>query len=67
MQSGTVSFGVIRTRLYTPKTNGKADRFIQTSLRGWAYARAYPTSELRKQALTPWLHNYDRHRPLGSL
>jgi transposase InsO family protein len=57
----------IRTKPYTPKTNGKAERFIQTSLREWAYARAYPTSEHRKQALLPWLHNYNWHRPHGSL
>jgi transposase InsO family protein len=57
----------IRTKPYTPKTNGKAERFIQTSLREWAYARAYPTSEHRKQALEPWLHNYNWHRPHGSL
>ena len=57
----------IRTRPYTPKTNGKAERFVQTSLREWAYARAYPTSEHRKAALEPWLHNYNWHRPHGSL
>ncbi len=57
----------IRTKPYTPKTNGKAERFIQTSLREWAYARAYPTSEHRKQALDPWLHNYNWHRPHGGL
>jgi len=57
----------IRTRPYTPKTNGKAERFIQTSLREWAYARPYPTSEHRKDALQPWLHNYNWHRPHGSL
>ena len=44
-----------------------SERFIQTSLREWAYARAYPTSEHRKQALDPWLHNYNWHRPHGSL
>jgi transposase InsO family protein len=57
----------IRTRPYTPKTNGKAERFIQTSLREWAYARAYPTSDHRKDALEPWLLNYNWHRPHGSL
>jgi transposase InsO family protein len=57
----------IRTKPYTPKTNGKAERFIQTSLREWAYARPYPTSEHRKDALEPWLHNYNWHRPHGSL
>ncbi|MCJ2139557.1 IS481 family transposase [Methylobacterium sp. E-066] len=54
----------IRTRPYTPKTN-KAERFVQTSLREWAYARPYPTSEHRKAALEPWLHNYNWHRPHG--
>lgn len=57
----------IRTKPYTPKTNGKAERFIQTSLREWAYASAYPTSDHRKAALKPWLHNYNWHRPHGSL
>jgi len=63
----TLGLKHIRTRPYTPKTNGKAERFIQTSLREWAYARAYPTSEHRKHALQPWLHNYNWHRPHGSL
>src|SRR3954471_11590257 len=41
----------IRTKPYTPKTNGKAERFIQTALREWAYAQAYPTSDHRAAAL----------------
>jgi transposase InsO family protein len=53
----------IRTKPYTPRTNGKAERFIQTSLREWAYAQAYQTSRLRKAALIPWLHRYNWHRP----
>jgi transposase InsO family protein len=57
----------IRTKPYTPKTNGKAERFIQTSLREWAYARAYPTSEHRAADLPRWLHQYNWHRPHGSL
>ena len=57
----------IRTRPYTPKTNGKAERFIQTSLREWAYATAYPTSDDRMAALEPWLHNYNWHRPHGGI
>jgi transposase InsO family protein len=57
----------IRTRPYTPKTNGKAERFIQTSLREWAYAQAYQTSEHRKAKLPQWLHQYNWHRPHGSL
>ena len=57
----------IRTRPYTPKTNGKAERFIQTSLREWAYARAYNTSNERAAELPSWLHRYNWHRPHGSL
>ncbi|EAQ33959.1 putative transposase [Nitrobacter sp. Nb-311A] len=41
----------IRTKPYTPKTNGKAERFIQTALREWAYAQAYPTSDRRAEEL----------------
>ena len=57
----------IRTKPYTPKTNGKAERFIQTALREWAYARAYNTSQERAQQLQPWTHSYNWHRPHGSL
>jgi transposase InsO family protein len=53
----------IRTKPYTPKTNGKAERFIQTSLREWAYAKAYETSQQRKDQLPNWLHQYNWHRP----
>jgi transposase InsO family protein len=53
----------IRTRPYTPKTNGKAERFIQTALREWAYALAYPSSNHRAQELPAWLHRYNWHRP----
>jgi transposase InsO family protein len=53
----------IRTRPYTPRTNGKAERFIQTSLREWAYAQAYPNSRQRKAELPLWLHRYNWHRP----
>ena len=57
----------IRTRPYTPKTNGKAERFIQTALREWAYAQAYPNSARRAEELPIWLHRYNWHRPHGSL
>lgn len=57
----------IRTKPYTPKTNGKAERFIQTALREWAYARAYETSEQRAIELPHWIHRYNWHRPHGSL
>jgi len=57
----------IRTKPYTPKTNGKAERFIQTSLREWAYARAYNTSDERAKELPIWLHQYNWHRPHGGI
>ena len=56
-----------RTRPYTPRTNGKAERFIQTAIREWAYARAYSTSLERELHLNPWLHDYNWHRPHASL
>ncbi len=52
-----------RTKPYTPKTNGKAERFVQTSLREWAYAKPYETSAKRLESLTPFLHHYNYHRP----
>lgn len=55
------------TRPYTPRTNGKAERFIQTALREWAYARSYNNSEEREQNLQPWIHQYNWHRPHASL
>jgi transposase InsO family protein len=55
------------TRPYTPRTNGKAERFIQTALREWAYSRTYQNSSHRSQELRPWLHQYNWHRPHGSL
>ena len=53
----------IRTRPYTPRTNGKAERFIQTLLREWAYAFIYPSSQHRTSELQPWMHHYNFHRP----
>jgi transposase InsO family protein len=57
----------IFTKPYCPRTNGKAERFIQTALREWAYARAYHDSEQRARHLPDWLHTYNWHRPHGSL
>jgi transposase InsO family protein len=57
----------IRTRIYTPKTNGKAERFIQTAIREWAYARRYENSADRLRHLAPWIHQYNWHRPHTSL
>ena len=51
-----------RTRPYTPRTNGKAERFIQTLLREWAYRFAYPTSHERRELLPRFLHVYNYHR-----
>ncbi len=56
-----------RTRPYTPRTNGKAERFIQTLLREWAYVRAYPSSARRQAALPHWVHHYNLRRPHASL
>ncbi|MCH8138493.1 MAG: transposase family protein [Proteobacteria bacterium] len=53
----------IFTRPYTPRTNGKAERFIQSSLREWAYARAYENSDQRTGELQHWMHHYNWHRP----
>jgi transposase InsO family protein len=55
------------TRPYTPQTNGKAERFIQTLMREWAYFRPYRTSGLRARALPLFLAYYNRERPHGSL
>jgi transposase InsO family protein len=57
----------IRTRPYTPTTNGKAERFIQSALREWAYAQPYTHSDRRTAELPRWLHRYNWHRPHGSL
>ena len=51
------------TRAYRPQTNGKAERFIQSALREWAYGRVYETSEHRQAALPVWTHFYNWHRP----
>jgi transposase InsO family protein len=55
------------TRAYRPQTNGKAERFIQSALREWAYAHTYCNSLEREQQLELWLHDYNFHRPHASL
>jgi transposase InsO family protein len=57
----------LRTRPNRPRTNGKAERFIQTLQREWAYAAVYQTSRQRAQALDPWLRFYNHQRPHGAL
>lgn len=52
----------LRTRPYTPRTNGKVERLVQTALREWAYASAYENSEQRSRALPAWQHHYNHHR-----
>jgi transposase InsO family protein len=56
-----------RTRPYTPRTNGKAERFIQTALREWAYIRPYYSSAERARLLAGWIEHYNCARPHGSL
>ena len=51
------------TRAYRPQTNGKAERFIQSALREWAYAAAYSHSVERAAQLEQWIHHYNWHRP----
>jgi transposase InsO family protein len=51
------------TRAYRPQTNGKAERFIQSALREWAYGIAYNHSSEREQMLERWRHHYNWHRP----
>lgn len=57
----------LRTKPYTPQTNGKAERFIQTMLREWAYATEFQNSDQRKAELPRWQHRYNWHRPHASL
>ncbi len=57
----------IRTRPYTPRTNGKAERMIQTLLREWAYRFAYATSDHRRRLLPSYLHFYNNHRAHSAL
>jgi transposase InsO family protein len=57
----------LRTRPYRPRTNGKAERLIQTMLQRWAYARAYSSSAERAATLKAWLDHYNFTRPHGSL
>jgi len=57
----------IRTRPYRPRTNGKAERFIQTLLREWAYAATYRDSDHRRAVLPEWVRYYNTQRPHGSL
>jgi len=64
---GGLALRHLRTRPYTPRTNGKAERFIQTSLREWAYARPFATSHERTAALIPWLDHYNTARPHAAL
>jgi transposase InsO family protein len=57
----------LRTRPYTPRTNGKAERFLQTVMRECAYAQAFRSSQERAAALPRWLHLYNVHRPHTAL
>jgi hypothetical protein len=57
----------VQTRPYTPRTNGKAERFIQTSLREWAYARPYASSQQRNAPIGPWIDDYNLNRPHSAI
>ncbi len=64
---GDLGLRHLRTKPYTPKTNGKVERLVQTSLREWAYVRPYRSSALREAALQPFIHHYNWHRPHSAL
>lgn len=55
------------TRAYRLQTNGKAERFIQSALREWAYGRTYQNSAHRTDALSSWQHHYNWHRPQSGI
>jgi transposase InsO family protein len=57
----------IRTKPYTPRTNGKAEAFIGILQREWAYAYVYPSSSHRARALPGWIRWYNNHRPHGGI
>jgi transposase InsO family protein len=57
----------IRTRPYTPRTNGKVERFHQTLMREWAYALEYASSDARRQALPHWIRHYNERRTHSAL
>src|SRR5687768_13719504 len=63
----SLNFRHLRIRPYTPRTNGKAERLIQTLLREWAYRFSYTSSDERRRWLTPYLHFYNFHRGHSSL
>lgn len=63
----SVGIHTMRTRPYTPRTNGKAEAMIGTLLRGWAYRRPYESTAERIDALAPFLHTYNHHLPHGGL
>jgi transposase InsO family protein len=65
--SGRLGIECRYTRIYRPRTNGKAERFIQTLLSEWAYARSYRSSSARARALAGYLRWYNRRRPHSSL
>jgi transposase InsO family protein len=64
---GRVGIRHLRTRPYRPQTNGKAERFIGTLTRSWAYGAVYQTSVQRRQALLPWVDYYNNRRPHSAL
>jgi len=65
--AGDLNLAHLRTKPYRPRTNGKAERFIQTLLREWAYGRLWKSSLARKAGLPSWLRYYNTKRPHGSL
>src|SRR5215213_5523145 len=61
------AIGHIRTRPYTPRTNGKVERYQQTLQREWAYALAYASSTARRASLPHWMRHYNERRTHSAL
>ena len=61
------AIGHIRTRPYTPRTNGKVERYQQTLQREWAYALEYASSQARRASLPHWVHHYNERRTHSAL
>ena len=66
-QAADLGIELKRTRPYRPQTNGKAEAFIKTLRREWAYRQIYTSNQERLDALPLFLHNYNHHRPHTSL
>ena len=61
------AIGHLKTRPYTPRTNGKVERYQQTLQREWAYAMEYASSDARRESLPHWMTHYNESRSHSAL